>query len=153
MAINLDYYHNFLTGNLNELFIIIFVASLLWTFGVHFVKLEEDRFLSYLGVASLSVVFYVIYWSFFQVVFNLTGWLAPISVQAILLIFYAPLQIFLNLLFGKIVWKTSWEKSSSVWIVVNILLGLGVLADLMIISTTAAFSGFKYVWNYRIYWR
>ena len=27
------------------LFITIFVASLLWTFGVHFIKLEEERFL------------------------------------------------------------------------------------------------------------
>tara|TARA_Y100001970_G_C14196499_1_gene838424 strand:- start:1495 stop:1917 length:423 start_codon:yes stop_codon:yes gene_type:complete len=116
------------------LFLTIFVASLLWTFGVHFVKLEEERFLSYLGVSSLAAMSSLVYWFIFG---GLLAFLSreSISIAIILyivsLLLYVPLQIFLNLLFGKIVWKTDWKKSSLVWLVINILLGLGVLVELI----------------------
>ena len=118
------------------LFITIFVASLLWTFGVHFIKLEEERFLSYLGVSSLAVMSSLVYWFIFGGLSYLLsyqlGHLGSNILVCILLLIYGPLQIFLNLLFGKIIWKTSWKKSSSVWLVINILLGLGVLVELII---------------------
>ena len=125
--------------NQGLLFIPIFVASLLWTFGVHFVKLKEERFLSYLGVASMAATFSLVYWFVFGGLLNLLshelGSTGSNILQGIFLFLYAPLQILLNLLFGKIVWETTWKKSSSVWIVVNILFGLGVsiaLLDLII---------------------
>ena len=117
--------------NFEVIFIIIFVASVLWTFGVHFVKLEETRFLSYLGVSSLSASFALIYWFFFKMIFLFLGYHSAPAVYFVLLVFYAPLQFFLNILLGKIVWKTDWKKSSLVWLFLNILLALGILVELM----------------------
>ena len=122
--------------NFKVLFVTIFVASLLWTFGVHFVKLREDRFLSYLGVSSLAVLSSLVFWFIFGGLLLLfrreLGPNGSNAFHSILLLLYCGLQIFLNILFGKLVWNTSWRKSSLVWLVPTILLSLGIVVQIII---------------------
>ena len=132
------YDYNIFQGLLSfkVLFVTIFIASLLWTFGVHFVKLREDRFLSYLGVSSLAVLSSLVYWFIFGGIAYLLrhelGRSGETVLFSILLLLYCGLQIFLNILFGKLVWNTSWRKSFLVWLIPTILFSLGVFVQLII---------------------
>ena len=119
------------------LFITIFAASLLWTFGVHFVKLKEQRILSYLGAATLSAVSSLVFWfvigGLFRVASSFIGYDAMKLMLTLLLVIHAPLLILLNIYYGKLIWQTSWKKSSSVWIIITILLAIGTLIEIILI--------------------
>ena len=131
--------HSFFSSLLSFeiLFIAVFAASLLWTFGVHFVKLEEQRFLSYLGAATLSSVSSLAFWLVIGGLFGfISSYISHTAVKltfTFLLIIHAPLLILLNIYYGTLIWQTSWKKSSSVWIIITIFLAVGTFIEIIFI--------------------
>ena len=97
-----------------------FIAGLLWTFGVHMTGQKEDRFINYFGVACLCVLPASVF-------LTLTGLiLVQVNGNPKGLIFMFSLmfflsQSFLSILFGKLIWKSTWGQSAFTWMVLLIL--------------------------------
>ena len=97
-----------------------FIAGLLWTFGVHMAGQKEDKFISYFGVACICVLPAAVFLS-------LTGLiLSGVNSDPRALIFmfsfmFFLLQSFLSILFGKLIWKSTWGQSFMTWLILLVL--------------------------------
>ena len=98
-----------------------FLASLLWTFGVHFARQEEDKYVSYLGVASLCTLtwFVLVMLCVWIVMESMPG--DPRGLIFGLSFLVLILQSFLSILFGKLIWKGTWGQSCLTWMNLLIL--------------------------------
>jgi len=113
------------------LFWVPFMASLLWTFGVHMAGQKEDKFVSYLGVSSLCTFIAILQLAFF-------GWLLSLMLRGgniedprfIFFIFsftFFTLQSFLSILFGQLIWKGTFLQSFLTWLFLLIIFFIGNL--------------------------
>ena len=101
-----------------------FLAGLLWTFGVHMAGQREERFVSYFGVTCLCTLTSLIYLTLMGVIMssgriNIDG--DPRGFVFMLSFIFFVLQSFLSVLFGKLVWRSSWTQSLLTWLIPLIL--------------------------------
>ena len=101
-----------------------FLAGLLWTFGVHMAGQREERFVSYFGVTCLCTLTSLLYLVFIGIVMSggsvdTSG--DPRGLIFMLTFIFFVLQSFLSILFGKLVWRSSWTQSLLTWLIPLIL--------------------------------
>jgi len=106
---------------LSPVFLSLFIASLLWTFGTNMAGQKEDRFISYLGVVSLCYLTAGIYIGSSAVIMSKNDLSNPELIIFILSFIFHILQSFLSILFGKLIWKSSWFQSFITWLIPLIL--------------------------------
>ena len=126
-------YGYYYIGNLPVilLFWVPFMASLLWTFGVHFAGQKEDRFVSYLGVSSLCIFTAMLYWGFaawiITEVMMASDLRDPTALMFVFGFLFFVLQSFLSILFGKLIWKGTWLQSFLTWLFLLVIFFIGNL--------------------------